>query len=204
MGLTREELHRRIAEIGPHAATIQGWLRDAEGASLYESVWQAPTPVVVELGSWKGRSTVWLASGVRDRGEGRVYAVDHWYGSKSEAHSRLLKDYGEDQLFQEFLANLDRLGLADVVTPVKSPTVAAARSWPEDRKIGLLFIDASHDYADVRRDFEYWSPFLAPGGLIAFHDMHSWPGPTRLVSELPGWFGHLRTTHTTWIGQKLT
>lgn len=194
----------RVREIGALAATIQGWLRDVEGASLYESVLQAPTPVVVELGSWKGRSTVWLASGVRDRGEGTVCAVDHWEGSsESQVHGRLLAGYGKDQLYHEFRANLERVGLSDLVTPIKLTTTQAARSWPADRQIGLLFVDASHDYADVRRDFEYWSPYLAPGGLIAFHDVHSWPGPTRVVSELPGWFRHLRTSHTTWIGQKI-
>jgi predicted O-methyltransferase YrrM len=68
---------------------------------------RAPTPIIVEFGSWKGRSTIWLASGVKDRGEGRVYAVDTWEGSPGEeAHRDLLKGFGPDQLYEEFLQHL--------------------------------------------------------------------------------------------------
>jgi hypothetical protein len=63
----------------------------------------------------------------------------------------------------------------------------AARDWPTQVEIGLLFIDASHDYVSVGRDYEFWSPFVAVNGFVTFDDVPGWPGPTRLVGELPGW-----------------
>ncbi|HWI51129.1 MAG TPA: class I SAM-dependent methyltransferase [Symbiobacteriaceae bacterium] len=204
MRTTDNELRRRIAEVAACADSIQGWLRRAEGACLYETArFRAPSPVVVELGAWKGRSTAWLAFGVKDRGEGHVYAVDHWQGSDEEPHRRLLQSYGDDQLFREFQSNLDRLGLTDHVTPIKLNTMAASRSWPVERPIGLLFIDASHEYGDVKRDFEYWSPLVSPGGFILFHDVRTWPGPTRLVGELPAWYRHAGDVHSIWIAEKI-
>jgi hypothetical protein len=48
----------------------------------------------------------------------------------------------------------------------------------------MLFIDGEHEYEQVKRDFEAWSPFVRPNGYVAFHDTYgSFPGPTRLVEE---------------------
>ncbi len=54
--------------------------------------------------------------------------------------------------------------------------------WPSNN-IGLLFIDALHDYESVRKDFELWFPRMCAGGFVAFHDVDQ-PGPNRLVGEL--------------------
>lgn len=200
----KESLAMRMEAVGALAGSIQGWLTRGEGARLYELArFDAPVPVAVELGSWKGCSTTWLASAMRDRGEGLVYAVDHWQGSRAEEiHQSMLAGYKADQLYQEFLGNLHRVGLSDWVTPMRAETAKASREWSPDREIGLLFIDASHEYEDVRKDFEVWSPMVARGGLIAFHDVPGWPGPTRVVSELPGWVKPVGAVDNLWVGRK--
>lgn len=86
-------LKKRIEDIKLQVESIQGWLQDKEGVSLYKFArFNTPKPNIVELGSWKGKSTVWLASAIKDRGEGIVYAIDHWKGSTNEQiHKDLLK-----------------------------------------------------------------------------------------------------------------
>jgi len=184
------DLRERFEEIRSQVSNIQGWISDQDGILLYKLArFNAPKPNIVELGSWKGKSTVWLASAIRDRGEGLVYAVDHWKGSNEQIHKELLKDYEEDQLYYEFLNNLKQLELLDYVKPIKMDTISATRQFDVNFEIGLLFIDASHEYEDVRRDFEFWSPMVMVGGFIMFHDaVDSWPGVKRVVMELPKWY----------------
>jgi len=192
-----EQLLARLSEIGPQIQSIQGWLEPGAGATLYQLArFRAPTPLAVELGSWKGRSTAWLGYAIRDRGEGQVIAVDTWRGTPSEdLHADLLKDYGPDQLYQEFQKNLGDLALSGVVEPWRMTTVEAARRWDRGSSIGLLHVDASHEYADVRRDFEHWAPFVAPGGYVVFDDVPSFDGPTRLITELPRWYEFVGAAH---------
>ncbi len=177
----------RLKDIGPAIQSIQGWLDPNAGGVLYQIArLQSPTAVVVELGSWKGRSTGWLATGIKDRGVGRVFAVDTWRGTETEElHKRMLAGYAPDELFREFRANMQQLGVADIVEPMQMTTLEAAAAWPHGACIGVLHIDASHEYEDVRADFEAWERYVAPGGFIVFDDVPSWPGPTRFVQELP-------------------
>jgi predicted O-methyltransferase YrrM len=196
----RDAIKQRLQEIGPGVGSIGGWLDPNAGGVLYQLARMvAPTPNVVELGSWKGRSTAWLAHGLRDRGAGRVVAVDTWAGTSNEpAHAQLLAGYAPDQLYQEFLGNLGGLGLEAQVEPWRMTTLEAARRWDRGVSIGLLHIDADHSYEGVRADFEHWSPFVVAGGIVVFDDVPTWPGPTRLVSELPRWFRFFATSPNQW------
>ncbi|GAA4707280.1 class I SAM-dependent methyltransferase [Brevibacillus fulvus] len=195
----------RIAELAKQIEPIQGWLNPQAGGTLYNlGVQHIPTAVIVELGSWKGRSTAWLGFSLLDRGGGTLYAVDHWMGSTGEiAHQQLLQNYGEDQLYQEFVQNMEKLGLQNIVNPIRMDTIRATRQIPLETEIGLLHIDASHRYEDVRRDFEFWSPYVKTGGYIVFDDVPSWPGPTRLVTELPRWYRQVAISPNQWIVKKV-
>lgn len=188
--IDRDAVKARLAEIGPAIGAIDGWMDPNDGGVLYQLArFVAPAASVVELGSWKGRSTAWLAHGLRDRGAGRLVAVDTWAGTANEPdHARRLAGYGPDQLFEEFRANLRGLGLEAQVEPWRMTTLEAARRWDRGTSIGLLHVDADHAYEGVRADFEHWAPFVVRGGLVVFDDVPSWPGPTRLVTELPRWF----------------
>ena len=160
---------------GRRAGVVDGWLSDAQGRALFRAA--AGTDgrgAIVEIGSWKGRSTTWLAAGARLAGQ-RVYAVDPHH------HSR---EYPEAETLDAFLANLARNGLSDVVDPLvmTSEEAAAHITGP----VELLFIDGDHSYEAVRRDAELWLPRLIEGGTVMFHDVATagYDGPRRIVRQM--------------------
>lgn len=79
----------------------------------------------------------------------------------------------------------------------------AARTW--QGQVGLLWIDASHEYEDVRRDFDYWNPHLVPGGVVALHDCDK-PGPGRVSQEClnpAGGFQRIESVDSIIVAKKL-
>jgi predicted O-methyltransferase YrrM len=202
--VTKDQLLERLRVIGPQIEPIQGWLDPNAGGVLYQFAYRATRPLIVELGSWKGRSTAWLGFGLKDRGNGRLIAVDTWKGTATEQeHKEMLRDYGPDQLFDEFRGNIGRLGLEGVVEPWRMTTIEAARKWDKGPTIGILHIDAGHEYADVRDDFEHWAPHVARGGMIVFDDVPSLPGPTKLITELPHWYQYVVAAPNQWWVRKM-
>ncbi len=158
---------------------IEGWLSPAEGRQLADLAAQVePNQTIVELGSWKGKSACWLAAGSRDGKGAKVYAVDHWLGSPETSHH--FPSGSGYTTFAEFDTNVRRFGLEDLIIPVTGLTTAVASTW--HHKIGLLFIDAGHDYENVRADFLAWTPYLEPGCHLAFHDS-GYPDIARLLTE---------------------
>jgi predicted O-methyltransferase YrrM len=159
-------------------ADVEGWLGDDEAWTLHRAVAARPAtePVtVVEIGSWKGRSTIALATAVADRPAGGVVlAVDPHEGGV--AH-RLT---GEVDTFDQLLANLERAGVAGVVDPVRT-TSRAARGVVADHSVEVLFVDGSHRFEDVLGDIDAWESALVPGALAAFHDSISYPGVRRAL-----------------------
>jgi predicted O-methyltransferase YrrM len=152
---------------------VQGWLADDEAWALHGAVAGFPAAGairIVEIGSWKGRSTITLASGLATRAAGGVvHAVDPHRGGV--AH-RLL---GEADTFGAFLANLERAGVRELVDPIRA-TSAAARGRVPDGSVHVLFVDGSHRYGDVLHDLDVWRPALRPGARVAFHDAVAHPG----------------------------
>lgn len=157
---------------------MKGWLKDAEGALLYDLARRSTgRGVIVEIGSWQGRSTIWLARGSR-AGAGRpVYAVDPHTGSP-EHHDR----YGEVWTFDLFRENVERAGVSDLVRPLVQTSEEAAAAF--DEPVEVLFIDGDHSYEAVCRDWDLWTPKLVEGGWVVLHDTgENWEGPRRLVRE---------------------
>ncbi|MEI7028207.1 class I SAM-dependent methyltransferase [Paenibacillus sp. y28] len=174
--------HERLMDIRSKVAPIQGWVSDEAGMNLYRLVKHfAPTGYVIEVGSWRGRSTTWLGHGVKDRGEGHVYAVDTWKGSPE--HQEILRTYFPD-VFGEFQTNMNKVGLSSYITPMQGDSRTMWRHYPPERQAGLLFIDGDHDYENVKQDFMNWMPFVAKGGFIVFDDVPCWPGPTAFVQHI--------------------
>jgi predicted O-methyltransferase YrrM len=159
-------VNSEIAELRRLIADIPGWLTDEEGEALYELAKECTgRGVIVEIGSWKGKSTTCLGLGSRAGKRVQIFAVD--------PHA--------DYRFGEFKENLERAGIADLVTPVPSTSQAKAPDFHEP--IELLFIDGSHEYEDVKADFEQWVPKVVDGGTIAVHDTTLWDGPKRVVED---------------------
>jgi MMP 1-O-methyltransferase len=145
---------------------IPGWLTYEEGERLY-SLASACTGrgVIVEIGSFHGKSTICLALGSKAGKQVPVYAID--------PHRRPSWD--------PFLANLERAGVSDLVRPIRARSQKAAADF--DERIELLFIDGNHRYKRVRQDFNRWVPKVVEGGIVAMHDTTWFAGPKRIAEE---------------------
>ena len=126
---------------------------------------------IVEIGSWKGRSTIALARGAAQTHKEKVYAID--------PHSILLEEGYLEDTRAEFLANIQRAGVAAQVVPMIMSSEEAARGW--SKPLRLLWIDGDHRYESTRRDFVLWEPHLAVGGILAMHDTIRKEGPKRVL-----------------------
>jgi predicted O-methyltransferase YrrM len=151
-------------KIKPLIADVPGWLTDEEGEALYELA-RACTGkgAIVEIGSFKGKSTICLGRGSQAGAAVPVYAVD--------PHT--------DGRFEEFMSNVERAGISALVRPVASLSQAAAAGF--DERIELLFVDGAHQYDLVLEDFEKWVPKVVDGGWVAFHDTTWTAGPRKVV-----------------------
>lgn len=156
------------------ADPIEGWLSPLEGELLYRLARDCSRGVIVEIGSFQGKSTVWLATGSQAGNRAPVYAVDPHTGSPEYS--------GPQNTLPRFRENIQQAGLSDIVRPLVMTSAQAARDF--DQPVGLLFVDGSHEYEAVRQDFELWAPKLLNGGAIAFHDSVHSPGPARLTAEM--------------------
>jgi hypothetical protein len=154
--------------------TIHGWF-DFE--NVYDmAVAEAPDDgIFVEVGSWHGKSTAYLASRVAlARKHIVVYAVDVWLGYRKGAPV---------SQFPSFLGNMVLANVIDIVIPLRMTSQRATRLF-QDEGVDFCFIDAEHTYEAVRDDLAYWFPKVRPGGLFAGHDYHDeFPGVKKAVDE---------------------
>jgi predicted O-methyltransferase YrrM len=169
-------------------AGIEGYLHDLEGYTLLQlAAGGGGIGAVVEIGSYLGRSTAFLAGGSKVAGREKVVAVDTFRGSPEHqpgqacASSVLARD---GTTFHQFQSNLRQVQLDDHVTAIVASSQEAAQRWTGP--IRLLFIDGNHAYGEVRLDFEMWSPFVVTHGLVCFHDVGdaSFPDVTRFYEEV--------------------
>ncbi|MDM5356378.1 class I SAM-dependent methyltransferase (plasmid) [Peribacillus sp. RS7] len=128
---------------------------------------------IVEIGSFKGKSTVALGLGSKSISERKrtIFAIDPFISNGAYA------DY-----FNEFQNNILNFRLANYVTPIKNFSHDAIKDCPES--ISALFVDGDHSYLGVKRDIELYAPRVVRGGFIAFHDYTVYPDVRRAVDEL--------------------
>jgi predicted O-methyltransferase YrrM len=133
---------------------------------------------VVEIGSWMGASTCFLAAGMKGP-EARLRAVDNFAGlstcgEDAAWYGRHFRRMGRTSTLEIFRENTRALGFSGRVEPVVSDSLAAAGTLASLRgTVDLVFIDGDHAYEACRADIEAWTPFVRPGGVIAFHDFGS-------------------------------
>jgi predicted O-methyltransferase YrrM len=160
---------------------VEGWLELAEARALYDQVATHPADrplTVVEIGSWKGRSTIAMALALEARGpgSGTVHAIDPHTGSREHR-----EQLGEVDTFAEFEANLERAGVRHRVEPVRAFSHEAVSRFAPG-SIDVLFVDGSHEYEDVKRDIRDYLPRLAARANVAFNDPW-WTGVFRALQE---------------------
>lgn len=164
------ELEPELRSIKILASTVQGWLYGPEMDALFLAAQAVSADqVIVEIGSFCGRSTVCLGWGSKLGNRVKVYAVDTHKGS--EEHWQIMQ--GSMGSYSIFQTTMRRSGLNGLVAPMVMTSEKA--SQVVQSPVGLLFIDGDHKSAHP--DFDLWYHLVAPGGTVMFHDSigGGWP-----------------------------
>ena len=164
------------AELRAAAAAATGFMPPPEGTALCETAeaYAAVGPVL-EVGSYCGKSTIYLAAAAREAGQ-LVVTIDHHHGSEEhqpgwEYHDPGLVDPATGRLdtLPRLRATLAAAGVEDHVVVVVGRSAEVASLWRTP--LGLVFIDGGHTDAAAVTDYEGWAPWVAPGGVLAIHDV---------------------------------
>ena len=168
--------------------TTEGQLHPTEPEVLYELGKKCTGKgVIVEIGSWKGRSTLLLARGSLHNSKTKIYAVDTF--EATNAYKKVISKKGrvipirvnkKVNTLKEFKKNIERAGVTKLVSPLIGWSSEVSKKF--DEPIEILFIDGSHDYKSVIQDIDSWDNKLISGGWIAFHDT-DYPGVMRAFKE---------------------
>lgn len=133
--------------------------------------------VFVEVGVYKGRSLYYLLNVIRKSGkEIKVFGVDHYKGQSEGAYQQTVENLSEFN-GQYKIINMD--------------SVSASKLF-EDNSVDFVFIDAGHEYEDVKTDILLWLPKLKKKGIMAGHDYNGfdreggYPGVRKAVDEIFG------------------
>ena len=162
-----------------HALAAKGFMPADEGDALFAAAMEAgaaaPGLPFLEVGSYCGRSTVWLGAAARARAT-VLFAVDHHRGSDEnqagwEHHDPSLVDQrtGLMDTLPTFRDTIFNAGLDDVVLAVVGRSAAVAVNWTSP--LAFLFIDGGHGEEPARLDYEGWTPHVVIGGTLAIHDV---------------------------------
>jgi predicted O-methyltransferase YrrM len=164
------------ADLLAHALSAKGFMPADEGLLLHRLARERlPLGPVLEVGTYCGKSAIYLGAAAREVG-GTVVTVDHHRGSEEnqagwEHHDPSLVDgdLGVMDTLPSFRATMARAGLEDRVVAVvgRSTTVSALWRTP----LSMLFIDGGHAEEHAQNDYSGWAPWLEPGGLLVIHDV---------------------------------
>lgn len=149
-----------------------------ESLLLYCLAKEVKTGCIVEVGSYRGGSTVFLGRGSLDGGHVPVYAID----PHKSFIGMLGGVFGPKDRTAFYHAMLEQ-GCSEIVSLINLSSEYFAMKWEEP--IALLWIDGDHRYDSVKRDFELWMPHLEAGGIIVFDDATDPTlGPRILINEI--------------------
>lgn len=168
------------AELLRIARECKGYLDEAEGLRLYELAREyGKVGPIVEIGSYCGKSSVYLGAGAKAAGSTLV-CVDHHRGSEEHQPG---EEYHDRELYDAEAKRMDTLhalrrtlrlaDLEDTAVIMVCSSVTAARLW--NTPLGMVFIDGGHSFETARSDYEGWHGKVASGGVLAIHDL--FPNP---------------------------
>ncbi|WP_345464675.1 class I SAM-dependent methyltransferase [Nocardioides marinquilinus] len=161
-----------------HARAATGFMPDDEGLLLFRrGVERAPHGPLLEVGSYCGKSAVYLGAAVRAAGAGGVlFGVDHHRGSEEnqagwEHHDASLVDpeVGLMDTLPRFRRTVHDAGLEDVVVAVVGESRTVSAHWRTP--LSLLFVDGGHGREPAHADYAGWAPWVMADGLLVVHDV---------------------------------
>ena len=159
--------------------SIKGFMPIHEGEALYKWAknfcYKGP---VIEIGTYCGKSTIYLAHGAIEADE-VVYTIDHHSGS--EEH-QLKEEYFDNEVYDQanskvntfplFLKNIKYYNLENIV-PIVASSLMASKSW--GTSAGLVFIDGGHSMESALNDYNSWAKHVIKGGALVIHDIYEDP-----------------------------
>ncbi|HEE9034869.1 TPA: class I SAM-dependent methyltransferase [Bacillus cereus] len=162
---------KSIYELLAIIENIEGWLSTYEQLALLHlpSLVDNLPGGIVEIGSYKGKSTVALALGssILSTQKRPIYAIDPFIVPP----------------FKFFQENIKKQKLEHMIIPIKKHSEEAYNDCP--KHIAAIFIDGDHEYSSVKQDITLYAPKVVKNGLLAFHDYSDyWPGVYKAVEEL--------------------
>ena len=173
-----------IEILGKMSLCIPGMITPEAGKFLYSLCYmQDLKGDVVEIGSWQGRSTIFLATAVKESGNGDFYAIDHFKGNKGKEDSYAVNG-NLDNLKDNFNQNIANFGLSNIVNLLDMINTEAAK-YLEEKTIRFLFIDGDHTKNGVKKDIDLFFPRLKKGSIVVFDDyFEGFPGLIEAIDEL--------------------
>ena len=154
-------------------ADVEGWLTEAQAERLDGCARAVPGGGrIVEIGSFRGRSTIVLARAAGEQIE--VVAIDPHLGSdRGPQEFAAQPELGEEDT-RLFRSNLERHGVSDRVRHAR----ALSSEAPLEDAIDLLYVDGAHRFGPARDDIVRWGERVRDGGTMLVHDSFSSVGVT--------------------------
>ena len=160
--------------------TVKGFLDPIEGEALYLYAKQyVRNDPCLEIGSYCGKSSVYLGSAVKENGQ-KLYSIDHHKGSEEQQPG---EEYFDSDLINAegngidtlpfFLETIEKSKLDKFVIPIVSASEEAYQDFTLN--FDMVFIDGGHSEKAAQKDYELWSQRITKGGLLAIHDV--FPNP---------------------------
>ncbi|MFA5565239.1 MAG: class I SAM-dependent methyltransferase [Acidimicrobiia bacterium] len=161
------------------AEAARGFMPTDEGLALYQAAVEAEAGPFLEIGSYCGKSAIYLGTAAKER-QTVLFALDHHRGSEE---NQVGWEWHEPDLVDDTINKLDTLPtfrrtlyqaeLEPFVVAIVGDSPTVGRYWTT--QLGFLFIDGGHGTEPAHRDYETWVPHVAIGGTLAIHDV--FPNP---------------------------
>lgn len=169
-------------------ALLEGLISTESGELLQQLAAQVPADLaIVEIGSFKGKSACYMASNA----VAPVHCIEPW-DTKGNIYGK--HGFTDPSVELAFHAQVAAMGYTDKITVHKGFSHVVGGTW--NTRIGMLYLDGSHEFTDVRRDYNVFAPWLAPGAIVVFDDYANRnPGVTRFVNSIKDNTNELQDWH---------
>ncbi len=191
--------------------TVQGWMSNEYPKRIRQILEKAPANkelLIIEVGTWEGKSAIAAADIIRDLGrQDVIICIDTWLGSPEHFNNLSRKNGFPNKLYETFIQNVVNNNHQSRIIPIPLPSAQASELLKKhfENKADIIYIDAAHEFLPVLNDInEYW-PLLKNGGFMLGDDyQNDWPGVIQAVNKFVKDNGHLKlsTNDVVWEIQK--